>query len=177
MQTKYLSKAVFLAVIGTFCLTGCHTTKPSTVGASDMSAEANTQTAGLNEKDGFYGANQTPAERLKAPQNQTYHFDFDKYEVQQEDVGPINAQANYLASHAKAKVRIEGNADERGSREYNVTLGWKRAKSVATMLKQQGVATSQIAVVSFGKEKPVAFGHDEASYRLNRRVDLIYEAK
>ncbi len=74
-------------------------------------------------------------------------------------------------------MRIEGNTDERGSREYNITLGWRRAKTVAAIIEQQGVSPKQIVMLSYGKEKPVAFGHDEDSYRLNRRVNLIYEAK
>ena len=61
--------------------------------------------------------------------------------------------------------------------EYNVALGWKRAKAVAAILKQDGVSDSQIAMISYGKERPIAFGHDEASYQQNRRVELIYEKK
>lgn len=117
------------------------------------------------------------ANKLKPAYNQVYYFDFNQYDVHQDDIASLNVQAGYLTAHSNAKVRIEGNADERGSREYNIALGWKRAKAVAAILKQQGVADTQIAMVSFGKEKPVAFGHDEASYSLNRRANLIYEAK
>lgn len=133
------------------------------------------QTAGLGEQDGF--ADENSPNRLKAPYNQTYHFGFDKYDVNQEDVASINAQAGYLVTHTSAKIRLEGNTDERGSREYNIALGWKRAKAVAAVLKQQGVSDAQIAMVSYGKEKPVAVGHDESAYSQNRRVDLVYEAK
>lgn len=141
----------------------------------DKKHQENAQTAGLDEQDGF--ADENSANRLRAPYNQVYHFDFDKYDVNTNDIASINAQASYLVSHASARVRLEGNADERGSREYNVALGWKRAKAVAAILKQQGVSDAQIAMVSYGKEKPVAEGHDEAAYSLNRRVDLVYEAK
>ncbi|HBC71235.1 MAG TPA: peptidoglycan-associated lipoprotein, partial [Coxiellaceae bacterium] len=72
---------------------------------------------------------------------------------------------------------LEGHADERGSREYNIALGWKRAKAVAAALKQQGAGNAQIVMMSYGKEKPVALGHDESAYSQNRRVNLIYEAK
>lgn len=135
-----------------------------------------TQVMGIgDDQDGF--AEEGSTNRLKAPYNQTYHFDFDKYVVKQEDIASINAQGNYLMTHSGAKVRIEGNADDRGSREYNVALGWKRAKAVAAILKQKGASDTQIAMVSYGKEKPVAFGHDEASYSKNRRADLVYESK
>ncbi|CAL7963795.1 peptidoglycan-associated outer membrane lipoprotein Pal [Gammaproteobacteria bacterium] len=133
------------------------------------------QALGMGDQDGF--ADENSLNRLKAPYNQVYHFGFDKYDVNQDDIASINVQAGYLIAHTGAKVRLEGNADERGSREYNIALGWKRAKAVAAILKQQGVGDAQIAVVSYGKEKPVAVGHDESAYSQNRRVDLVYEAK
>ena len=133
------------------------------------------QTSGIGDQDGF--ADENSPNRLKAPYNQTYHFGFDKYDVNQDDVASINVQAAYLLEHAGAKVRLEGNTDERGSREYNIALGWKRAKAVAAILKQHGVEDAQIVLVSYGKEKPVSLGHDESDYSQNRRVDLVYEAK
>jgi peptidoglycan-associated lipoprotein len=149
-------------------LTACNSFKSG-------SKSGETQASGLGEQDGF--ADENSPNRLKAPYNQTYHFDFDKYDVKQDDIASINAQASYLVAHASGKVRLEGNADERGSREYNIALGWKRVKAVAAVLKQQGVSDAQIVMVSYGKEKPIATGHDESAYSQNRRVDLIYEAK
>lgn len=150
-----------------------HKNDRTTPGGAD---QMRMHTTGLGEQSGF-GDETTAANKLKAPYDQTYNFEFDKYDVAQDDIASIDAQANYLLAHASAKVRLEGNADERGSREYNIALGWKRAKAVADELEKQGVKEAQIAMVSYGKEKPVAFGHDEASYRLNRRVNLVYEAK
>jgi len=166
--------------LGVFCLSSCSTTKSKGVlTAPIQDGTQQTQANGLGTQNGFgdEGGGANNPNRLKAPYDQVYYFDFDKFDVQQEDVASINVQANYLATHASAKVRLEGNADERGSREYNVALGWKRAKGVAAILEQQGVAQSQIATVSYGKEKPVSLGHDETAYHLNRRVNLIYEAK
>jgi peptidoglycan-associated lipoprotein len=71
-------------------------------------------------------------------------------------------------------VTLEGNTDERGSREYNIGLGDRRAESVKRALELQGVAAQQITVVSYGEEKPAAEGHDEAAWRLNRRVEIVY---
>lgn len=136
-----------------------------------------TETSGVDDGGGFGDDGILPANRLKAPYNQSYHFDFDRYDVKSDDLESINVQANYLVAHPSGKVRLEGSTDERGSREYNITLGWKRARAVAAVLKQQGVSDAQIVMVSYGKEKPVALGHDEDAYSQNRRVDLIYESK
>jgi peptidoglycan-associated lipoprotein len=109
--------------------------------------------------------------------DQTYHFALDSYVVHHGDLASIKAQCDYLVAHPDAKVRIAGNTDERGSREYNVALGWRRAQAVANIMQRQGVAPNQIDIISYGEEKPVAFGHDEDSWWQNRRDDLTYEEK
>lgn len=141
------------------------------------SKKEETQTYGLDEQEGFGYAGASAANKLKAPYNQTYYFALNKYDVVPDDIDSIDVQANYLLNHPNAKVRLEGNCDQRGSREYNIALGWKRAKAVAEILKRQGVRDAQIVMVSYGKEKPVVFGSDEGTYSQNRRVDLVYEAK
>ncbi len=170
MKTRLLTISICALVLS--MLTACSYFK-SNKNAQDES----TQTAGLNDQDGFGDYGYSTANRLKAPYNQSYYFDFNCYDVKQEDLESLKIQADYAVANPSTKFRIEGNADERGSREYNVALGWKRAKAVAEILKQHGVNDNQIAIVSYGKEKPLALGHDEASYSQNRRVDLIYEAK
>ena len=85
-------------------------------------------------------------------------------------------QAGYLVSHPNAKIRLEGNADDRGSREYNVALGWRRAQAIAHILKQQGVSVGQMELVSYGKEHPAVVGETEEARSLNRRVELVYES-
>ncbi len=102
------------------------------------------------------------------------YFDFDKYEIKPEFRDLIEAHAKYLNSHPALSVRIEGNADERGSREYNLALGQERAVSVRKALNLLGVSDKQIETVSNGKEKPKASGHDEASWAENRRSDIFY---
>jgi peptidoglycan-associated lipoprotein len=104
----------------------------------------------------------------------TVYFDFDSAEVKPGDREIVMAHAQYLASHPQTKVVLEGNTDERGSREYNIALGERRAKSVAQLMLLQGVSQSQIDVISFGEERPIALGHDESAWALNRRVDIIY---
>ncbi len=106
---------------------------------------------------------------------QTIYFMLDSSQVQEDFVPVIAAHSQYLASHANQHIVLEGHGDERGSREYNIALGEQRAKTVANMMKVQGVSEGQIEVVSYGEEKPAAFGHDESSWELNRRVEVVYK--
>jgi peptidoglycan-associated lipoprotein len=103
------------------------------------------------------------------------YFDFDSYSVKTGDQPLLQAHARYLSAHPQRHVLIQGNTDERGTSEYNLALGEKRAEAVRHELTLLGVPDSQIEAVSLGKEKPVAQGHDEASWAQNRRADLIYQ--
>lgn len=105
------------------------------------------------------------------------YFDFDQFVIKASDGPLIERQGKYLASKPGLAIRVEGNADERGGREYNLALGQKRADAVVRALKVYGVADKQLEAVSFGKEKPQALGHDEAAWAQNRRVDLAYPNK
>jgi peptidoglycan-associated lipoprotein len=109
--------------------------------------------------------------------NRSVYFDFDNFTVKSSDQALISAHAKYLASHSTAKVRLEGNADERGGREYNLALGQKRSEAVKKSLELLGVNTSAIEAVSFGKEKPKDPGHSEEAWAKNRRVDIVYVAR
>ena len=86
----------------------------------------------------------------------------------------IEAHANFLLAHPDIKIKVEGNCDDRGSREYNLALGQRRADSVKRAMTLLGVNENQIETVSFGAERPVAFGQDEASWSKNRRSDIVY---
>jgi peptidoglycan-associated lipoprotein len=115
-----------------------------------------------------------PPVEAKADLSQhSIYFDFDKSLIKPEGQPVIASWAGYLTSHPTERVRIEGNCDERGTREYNIGLGERRANAVATALESKGVAASQLEVISYGKERPVATGHDEASWSQNRRADLV----
>ena len=104
-----------------------------------------------------------------------FYFDFDKSIVRPESREALAKHAEYLVSHPDARIVLEGHADERGTREYNMALGERRAKAISRYLTIQGVAASQIETVSFGEEVPVAFGHDSDAWQLNRRVEVRYE--
>lgn len=102
------------------------------------------------------------------------YFDFDSSEVHPDDRVVVEAHAQYLARNPDAEVVLEGHADERGSREYNVALGEQRANGVRDMLRLLGVADHQVRNVSYGEELPAVIGHDEESWRRNRRVEFAY---
>ena len=106
--------------------------------------------------------------------NRSVYFDFDSYVVKDEFNPVIQANSKYLSSKKNGKVTIQGNTDERGTSEYNLALGQKRAEAVRKSLAATGVPDSQMEAVSLGKEKPKAQGHDEAAWAQNRRADIVY---
>jgi peptidoglycan-associated lipoprotein len=104
-------------------------------------------------------------------------FDFDQALVKAEFAGLIERHGKYLIANPKLAIKIEGNTDERGSAEYNLALGQKRAAAVSKALKIYGVQDSQMEAISWGEEKPRAQGHDDAQWAQNRRADLQYPLK
>ena len=102
------------------------------------------------------------------------YFDFDSNAVKDEYRGLVQAHSRYMNDRRDSRIRIEGNCDERGSREYNLALGQRRAESVKRVMTVLGVAEGRIETVSFGEEKPKAPGHDEAAWAENRRADIRY---
>ena len=103
------------------------------------------------------------------------YFDFDKSEIKSEFADIVKGAAQNLSAHSGLKVKLEGSTDERGTREYNIGLGERRAQAVRRALMLQGVAESQITTVSFGAERPAAEGDDESAWAQNRRVELAYQ--
>lgn len=104
------------------------------------------------------------------------YFDFNQFNITDDYKAIVEAHANYAKSSG-TKVKIEGNADERGSREYNLSLGQKRANAVAKSMEVMGVNKASIETISYGKEKPRAEGHDEDAWSVNRRADIVYPGK
>ena len=105
------------------------------------------------------------------------YFDYDVFAIKSEFTAMLELHAGYLKSHPELQVKLEGNADERGGREYSLSLGQKRSESVKRALVTLGAGESQLEAVSFGEEKPRATGHDEVSWAENRRVDFVYGNK
>jgi peptidoglycan-associated lipoprotein len=102
------------------------------------------------------------------------YFDFDSNAVKDEYRGLVQAHTRYLTDKRDTRIRIEGNCDERGSREYNLALGQRRAESVKKVMTVLGVSDGRIETTSYGEEKPAATGHDEAAWAQNRRADIKY---
>lgn len=102
------------------------------------------------------------------------YFDFDKSEIKPEFADVIASNARNLINHPGQKMKLEGNTDERGTREYNIGLGERRAQAVRRALMLQGVPESQLSTVSYGAERPAVEGDNEAAWAKNRRVELVY---
>ncbi|MGL9734689.1 MAG: peptidoglycan-associated lipoprotein Pal, partial [Symbiopectobacterium sp.] len=106
--------------------------------------------------------------------NNIVYFDLDKYDIRSDFARMLDAHASFLRSNPSYKATIEGHADERGTPEYNIALGERRANAVQMYLQGKGVSSDQISIVSYGKEKPAVLGHDEAAWSKNRRAVLVY---
>jgi peptidoglycan-associated lipoprotein len=143
---------------------------------------AGDQTTALgNGPSGIEGVSAADAAMLRDANNvlskRIVYFDFDKSAIKPEYRTLISAHAHFLTMHAQAKVILEGNTDERGSREYNMALGQRRADSVKQALAVLGVKDDQMETISYGEEKPAAEGHNEAAWQLNRRTVIQYQGE
>jgi peptidoglycan-associated lipoprotein len=157
-------------------LAGCPK-KPTTVPSADSkSAVSQASTAGVSGDATGRGrglAEATPMGDTNVTVQSIIHFDYDSSAIKPEYTAVITSQAKRLAANRTLKLRLEGHTDERGSSEYNIGLGERRAQAVKRALMLEGVAEAQLATVSFGAERPVADGHSEAAWSQNRRVELV----
>ncbi|OGV36830.1 MAG: peptidoglycan-associated lipoprotein [Legionellales bacterium RIFCSPHIGHO2_12_FULL_35_11] len=168
MKTGYFSKIGLVAISAIF-MTACSS-------LSGLKGTDGLTSRGLGGAGGFFGQEAGEMYTTQAPHNQIYLFSYDNSYVNEKYMPSLHAQAEYLKDHPGARVLIEGHTDERGSREYNIALGERRANSVADVLRTDGVSSRQIRVVSYGKERPANLGHDEDSRAQNRRAEFTYEA-
>ena len=152
---------------------------PTTPRAADDDRAAATRRSGLGRRRGC--RRRRPAADAAAAgagrpasSKSVVYFDFDSSEIRAEYVQVVAAHAAYLVKFPTARVRLEGHTDERGSREYNIGLGERRAQTVRRALMLQGVAEAQITTVSYGEERPAVEGSDEAAYAQNRRVEIVH---
>ena len=147
----------------------------SGAGEDAVSGTDPTGASGADGAGGFQGHPlDDPAGSLA---NRTIYFELDSSEVQESERGAIEAHARYLSEHSGAQITLEGHADERGSREYNVALGERRAVAVRQLMTLLGANDPQIRTVSYGEERPAAAGHDESAWGLNRRVEIMYRVR
>jgi peptidoglycan-associated lipoprotein len=170
-----VTQLMLIAVSG-LALAGCPK-KPTTLpDASNTTEQTGAETNRAGEND-VTGRNTDSSEILREAAQQAgtlIYFEYDRAEIKPEFVPIVTAHAKYLNANSANKVRLEGHSDERGSREYNIGLGERRAQAVRRALMLQGVTEAQITTVSYGEERPAVQGSDESAYAKNRRVELVY---
>jgi len=167
---------VVLLLVGACALSACASKPPKPSGEQGM-ASSGAEGGGAGNANASGGAGSD--DEAAGPQagllaKRTVYFDFDSSEIKGEGTDIVAAHAKYLAANPGTRVRLEGHTDERGSREYNIGLGERRAQAVRRALLLQGAADTQISTVSYGEERPAVPGHDEAAWAKNRRVEIVY---
>jgi len=177
---------LIIAAVAVAILGACSTAPEVTAPVDDKSVGATTSpgsgaTTSGSSGSGVSGTNMAGANPLRDPNSplskRSIYFDFDSFVVKYAYKPLVESHARYLASNRNAKLTIQGNTDERGSREYNIALGQRRADAAKRMMTLYGAQDSQIDTVSFGKEKPKALGNDDAAFAENRRDDLVYQGE
>jgi peptidoglycan-associated lipoprotein len=131
-------------------------------------------TTNSNSGGGGIAVSPLEAERARLMQQLVVYFDYDEADIRPEFNAQLQAHGQFLAQNPNSQLRLEGHADERGSREYNIGLGERRAQAVRRVLMLQGAAGTQLTTVSYGEERPAQTGSDDEAWRLNRRVELVY---
>ena len=181
------NKTYLALVMSTLIITGC-SSSDETDSLADTAQGADASTSGLSDgsmsgsqfgSGSSVGMGSNLGPEFSDPSNplskRVIYFELDSSQVKQDYVPVVAAHAQYLQSHPSQRVILAGNADERGSSEYNIALGEQRAKAVERMMRAQGVGASQLEIVSYGEEKPAVSGHDESAWQMNRRVEVGYQ--
>lgn len=172
---------LLLALVIAITISACKTTEPETdtsaTEATDTKpvVEEATTSAAPDPRDYTDARNFDNSESLLS--KRVIYFDFDKSEVKAEYRAIVAAHASYVASHRSARVTLEGHADERGTREYNLGLGERRSNAISGLLSAAGAMGTQLDSVSYGEERPVCRVSDENCWWQNRRVEIVYTAR
>jgi len=186
MKMKKVQLFALPLLAAALVMTGCASRKPATqtqTGELGAGSATTVDTQGLSE-DAALNAQSMAGASSKGvtAENKAYlakrvvHFDYDSSELSNDDLLTLQAHAQFLMANANSRVALTGHTDERGTREYNMALGERRAKAVESFLITSGVNAGQLEAVSYGKEMPVNPGHDESAWKENRRVEINYEA-
>jgi peptidoglycan-associated lipoprotein len=165
-------RVILTAVVASAALAACagHNTKPPAADNAQPQATSQPENNG-----GKYTVDSLDSDSCL--RQRVVYFDFDKSEIKPEFQAQIACHAAYLRQFPGARVTLEGNADERGTREYNLGLGERRGNAVDSALAAAGASSSQLNVVSYGEERPVCKEHNEGCWQKNRRVEIVYTAK
>jgi len=167
-------KNLLMGLLLTGALAGCSTSSVDDEAADASAVEGGASTSSVDDGSAFAGH---PLDDPSSPlATKVIYFDFDSGAIDSQYDAVLAAHGAYLAANPSVSAVLEGHADERGTREYNVALSELRAKNVQNVLSLQGAAGNQSEVVGFGEEKPASMGHDEQSWQLNRRVEIVYPA-
>ena len=174
-MTRHSALAVFL--VAALAAVGCNrsNTLPELgpEGGASTGVDENASTQGANGNSGIE-VSALGGEQRRLMDQLIIYFDYDQVDIRPEFNSMLGAHGQYLAANPRAQIRLEGHADERGSREYNIGLGERRAQAVRRLLMLQGATSEQLSTVSYGEERPAAVGSDEEAMSLNRRVELVY---
>ncbi len=171
---------IIILLAAALALAACKRTPVQDGVAVDDAGMANgggASTSGLGADSGTSGSgfgSGTGADDGDPLSKRVVYFEYDSSLMTPEAQVIAEAHANYLLSNPGVSLVLEGHADERGTREYNLALGEDRAKSVSQFMQAVGVQSSRIRTISYGEERPVALGHDESAWSLNRRVEILY---
>lgn len=168
MFKKYIKFIMMVFIV--VSLAAC-TTKPKPDGDDGSDGSANGYP---NSDTGYTSTYNDPNYGSQGTKDRVIYFDYDSDALRAESHNVVAAHANALKSNPSKGLLLEGHTDERGSREYNLGLGERRAKSVRQMMITQGANPAQIRVMSYGKERPAVSGSDEGAYAQNRRVEIVY---
>lgn len=180
MSRKMLVLLAAAAALGVSACGGNRATQPdgaseSAIGGGAGGGAGGASTMGTGGSGGPEVFREVPGENAEGPLGTLIiYFDFDQSDIRAEYNQVLAAHGEYLAANSGARLRLEGHADERGSREYNIGLGERRAQAVRRALLLQGAGAEQITTISYGEERPAVMGSDEEAYSLNRRVELVY---
>lgn len=180
-------KKIFFVFMLAFFITACgETIKPDEVPAGVEDTGSSASAGGIEGGDGLGGTALEGGKLVSYEENaindpnnvlseKVVYFAFDSNTVGDDYIELVKHHGKYLSFNTNASVRLEGHADERGSREYNIALAERRAQAVKQLMLYEGAGNDQISIISYGEEKPVAFGHDEESMSLNRRAEIVYQ--
>jgi len=171
---------IYFIVAITLILTACSSTseRSDTATVEDRTSDGDSDSSGSARSFGTDGDSRSGLSALNDPASplavRIVYFDYDSSEILPAYTEVLEAHANYLVQNPTLTMSLEGHADERGSREYNLALGERRSQSAKRIMMVFGPATSQIRTTTYGEERPVVEGHDEESWSQNRRVEIIY---
>jgi peptidoglycan-associated lipoprotein len=182
------NRIVFLAAVATLALTACSgspVTEQPPAGVEDRQPAATAAQAKPVKPGEVATVDLTGKTPVKSPltdpnsilSKRSIYYDYDSYDVKDQYKELVEAHGKFLRENPGRKMLIQGNTDERGGREYNVSLGQRRSDSVKKMLLLLGAKEDQIESVSLGEEKPKSEGHDEAAWAQNRRSDMLYQGE